>query len=51
VLAKEQFNIRGRELNPQTLSLSVHGAIEAERIDIIMPDGKTRMIRKGAMTP
>ncbi|MCK9401359.1 MAG: potassium-transporting ATPase subunit KdpB [Bacteroidales bacterium] len=49
VLAKEQFNIRGRELNPTDTSFIPFTAqSRLSGIDIRLPDGKMKMIRKGA---
>jgi K+-transporting ATPase ATPase B chain len=49
VLAKEQFNIRGRELNPADTSFIPFTAqTRLSGIDIKLKDGKTRKIRKGA---
>jgi potassium-transporting ATPase ATP-binding subunit len=49
VLAKEQFNIRGRELNPAfTNFIPFTAQSRLSGIDVRLPDGKMRMIRKGA---
>jgi K+-transporting ATPase ATPase B chain len=49
VLAKEQFNIRGRELNPSDIRFIPFTAqSRLSGIDIMLPHGKTKMIRKGA---
>ena len=49
VLAKEQFNIRGRELNPtETSFIPFTAQSRMSGIDIRLPDGKMRKIRKGA---
>jgi K+-transporting ATPase ATPase B chain len=49
VLAKEQFNIRGRDLNPADISFIPFTAqSRLSGIDIRLPHGKVRMIRKGA---
>jgi K+-transporting ATPase ATPase B chain len=49
VLAKEQFNIRGRELNPSDICFIPFTAeSRLSGIDIMLPQGKKKMIRKGA---
>jgi potassium-transporting ATPase ATP-binding subunit len=49
VLAKEKFNIRGRELNTiDTSFIPFTAQSRMSGIDIRMPDGKMRKIRKGA---
>jgi potassium-transporting ATPase ATP-binding subunit len=49
VLAKEKFNIRGRKLNPaDTVFIPFTAQSRMSGIDIRMPGGKMRMIRKGA---
>jgi potassium-transporting ATPase ATP-binding subunit len=49
ILAKEQYNIRGRELSPADTSFIPFTAqSRLSGIDIRMPDGKLKMIRKGA---
>jgi potassium-transporting ATPase ATP-binding subunit len=49
VLAKEQFNIRGRELNPADIKFIPFSAqTRMSGIDITLPSGQTRTIRKGA---
>lgn len=49
ILAKEQFNIRGRELNPEdTTFIAFTAQNRLSGIDIRLPDGSIRMIRKGA---
>jgi K+-transporting ATPase ATPase B chain len=49
VLAKEQFNIRGRELDPtDTIFIPFSAQTRMSGIDIRMPDGQLRHIRKGA---
>jgi potassium-transporting ATPase ATP-binding subunit len=49
VLAKERFNIRGRELNPADIRFVPFTAqSRLSGIDITLPDGSLRMVRKGA---
>jgi K+-transporting ATPase ATPase B chain len=49
VLAKEQFNIRGRELDPSdTVFIPFSAQTRMSGIDIRRPDGQMRSIRKGA---
>jgi potassium-transporting ATPase ATP-binding subunit len=49
VLAKEQYNIRGRELNPADIRFIPFTAqSRLSGIDITLPNGNIRMIRKGA---
>ncbi len=49
VLAKEQFNIRGRELDPSdTVFIPFSAQTRMSGIDIGKPDGQMRSIRKGA---
>jgi potassium-transporting ATPase ATP-binding subunit len=49
VLAKEQFNIRGREMNPADITFIPFTAqSRLSGIDIMQPGGKKKMIRKGA---
>jgi len=49
ILAKEQFNIRGRELNPADCKFIPFTAqSRLSGIDLIQPDGSARKIRKGA---
>ena len=49
VLAKEQFNIRGRELDPSdTFFIPFSAQTRMSGIDIRRPDGQMRSIRKGA---
>lgn len=49
VLAKEQFNIRGRELDPSdTVFIPFSAQTRMSGIDIRKPDGQLRSIRKGA---
>jgi K+-transporting ATPase ATPase B chain len=49
ILAKERFNIRGRELNPtDTVFIPFTAQSRLSGIDIRQPDGKFRKIRKGA---
>jgi potassium-transporting ATPase ATP-binding subunit len=49
VLAKEQFNIRGRELDPaDTVFIPFSAQTRMSGIDIRKPDGQLRSIRKGA---
>jgi potassium-transporting ATPase ATP-binding subunit len=49
VLAKEQFNIRGRELDPSdTVFIPFSAQTRMSGIDMLKPDGQMRSIRKGA---
>jgi K+-transporting ATPase ATPase B chain len=49
ILAKEQFNIRGRELDhSETVFIPFSAQTRMSGIDIRKPDGKLRSIRKGA---
>ncbi len=49
VLAKEQFNIRGREVDPSyTVFIPFSAQTRMSGIDIRRPDGQMRSIRKGA---
>jgi K+-transporting ATPase ATPase B chain len=49
ILAKEQFNIRGRELDhSDTVFIPFSAQTRMSGIDIRNPDGKLRSIRKGA---
>jgi potassium-transporting ATPase ATP-binding subunit len=49
VLAKEQFNIRGRELDPSdTVFIPFSAQTRMSGIDIRKPDGQFRSIRKGS---
>ena len=49
VLAKEKFNIRGREIEPaDTLFIPFSAHTRMSGVDIKMTNGKTRRIRKGA---
>jgi potassium-transporting ATPase ATP-binding subunit len=49
VLAKEQFNIRGRDIDPSdTVFIPFSAQTRMSGIDIRKPDGQLRSIRKGA---
>ena len=49
ILAKEQFNIRGREMQPlDTVFIPFTAQTRMSGIDLRMPDGQFRSIRKGA---
>ncbi|HJZ41037.1 MAG TPA: potassium-transporting ATPase subunit KdpB [Bacteroidales bacterium] len=49
ILAKEQYNIRGRELDPSdTVFVPFSAQTRMSGIDIRKPDGQIRSIRKGA---
>jgi K+-transporting ATPase ATPase B chain len=49
VLAKEKFNIRGREIEPaDTLFIPFSAQTRMSGVDIKMPNDKTKQIRKGA---
>ncbi len=49
ILAKERFNIRGRELDPaDTMFIPFSAQTRMSGIDLKKPDGQLRSIRKGA---
>lgn len=49
ILAKEQYNLRGREINPNNNRFIPFSAqTRMSGVDIKLPSGQTRMIRKGS---